>query len=164
MSQTCCFTLISESMPTQWVCYIMKMDCGIQRAGQEDIKPACLSRKCSQAHRARTSQRFTKRLLQGARLPHSLLRDTSSFLVDADSSQCRKDTYNSQGKVFMRGTVPPCQEHICSLHGGLMRQPATVVPLYGDDIWNPRNSLVSPYSGLMKQPTKEGPFRNSRNV
>jgi len=102
--------------------------------------------------------------LQGARLPHSLLRDTSSFLVDADSSQCRKDTYNSLGKVFMRGTVPPCQEHICSLHNGLMRQPATVVPLYGDDIWNPRNSLVSPYSGLMKQPTKEGPFRNSRNV
>ena len=30
------------------------------------------------------------------------------------------------------------------------------VPLCGDDIWNPRTSLASPHSGLMKQPTKEG--------
>ena len=36
------------------------------------------------------------------------------------------------------------------------------VPLCGDDIWNPQNSLASPYSGLMKQPAKEGPFRKSR--
>ena len=33
------------------------------------------------------------------------------------------------------------------------------VPLCGDDIWNPQKSLASPHSGLMKQPTKEGPFR-----
>ena len=36
------------------------------------------------------------------------------------------------------------------------------VPLCGDDIWNPQESLASPHSGLMKQPAKEGPFRNSR--
>ena len=38
------------------------------------------------------------------------------------------------------------------------------VPLCGDDIWNPQESLASPHSGLMKQPAKEGPFRNSRKV
>ena len=33
------------------------------------------------------------------------------------------------------------------------------VPLCGDDIWNPQTSLVSPHSGLMKQPAKEDPFQ-----
>ena len=36
------------------------------------------------------------------------------------------------------------------------------VPLCGDDIWNPQTSLVSPHSGLMKQPTKEGSVSDHR--
>ena len=31
------------------------------------------------------------------------------------------------------------------------------VPLCGDDIWNPKETPQSPHSGLMRQPTKEGP-------
>ena len=41
----------------------------------------------------------------------------------------------SQGKVFIKGTVPPCKEHICSLHGGLMRQPAKVLFLCAEMIY-----------------------------
>ena len=52
--------------------------------------------------------------------------------------------------VFIRVTVPPCKEHGAARDG--------TVPLCGDDIWNPQLSLASPNSGLMKQPTKEGPF------
>ena len=35
------------------------------------------------------------------------------------------------------------------------------VPLCEDSLWNPRESLESPHSGLMRQPTKEGPVWNS---
>ena len=40
-----------------------------------------------------------------------------------------------QRKVFIRGTVPPCEEPICSLHGGLMRQPAKVLFLCAEMIY-----------------------------
>ena len=32
-----------------------------------------------------------------------------------------------------------------------------IVPLRGDDIWNPEDTPESPHSGLVRQPTKEGP-------
>ena len=80
--------------------------------------------------------------LQGARLPHGPLKDTfvykripllSGCIVNKQQACFLVDT--SQGKVFIKGTVPPCEEHICSLHGELMRQPAKVLFLCAEMIY-----------------------------
>ena len=46
-------------------------------------------------------------------------------------------------------TVPAQRTHEAAREG--------FVPLCEDSLWNPRESLESPHSGLVKQPTKEGP-------
>ena len=80
--------------------------------------------------------------LQGARLPHSPLKDTfvykripllSGCIVNMQQGCFLVDT--SQGRVFIEDTVPPCEEHICSLHGELMRQPAKVLFLCAEMIY-----------------------------
>ena len=46
-------------------------------------------------------------------------------------------------------TLPAQRTHEAAREG--------VVPLCGDSLWNPNEPLDSPHSGLMRQPTKEGP-------
>ena len=38
------------------------------------------------------------------------------------------------------------------------------VPLCEDDTWNPKDAPGSPHSGLMRQPTKEGPVSWGRGA
>ena len=53
-------------------------------------------------------------------------------------------------------TLPAQRTHEAAREG--------VVPLCEDGLWNPRKSLESPHSGLMRQPTKDGPVWNIKNT
>ena len=108
--------------------------------------------------------------LQGARLTHSPQRMFPKKQPYRNSSQ-RKDacTRNSYRDDLLRNIVPLCEmlytepQAITTVPAQRTHEAARegFVPLCEDSLWNPRESLESPHSGLMRQPTKEEPVWNS---
>ena len=103
--------------------------------------------------------------LQGARLPHSphsaTFSETSleshiklfqrviwynTFLIQAGIDPLC-DMLDTEPRAII--TLPAQRTHEAAREG--------VVPLCGDSLWNPNEPLDSPHSGLMRQPTMEGP-------
>ena len=98
--------------------------------------------------------------LQGARGPHSPQREffAIAFLSSDNPHKVRRSLKH---RCLVTSHVCVGSPFLCNLFHRAQRTHEAAregnVPLCGDNIWNPQHPPWSPHSGLMRQPTKEGP-------